>query len=58
VILGGGVAVCLFTFVGTSPGHLCDSIAFLFTVMSVRLVVQMMHLDCSILLWLTSYYCH
>ena len=31
VILGGGVAVCLvFTFVGTSRGHLCNSTAFLF----------------------------
>jgi len=29
VILGGGVAVCLLTFVGTSRGHLCDSTAFL-----------------------------
>jgi len=28
VILGGGVAVaCLFTFVGASRGHLCDSTA-------------------------------
>ena len=29
VILGGGVAVCLFTFVGALRGHLCDSTAFL-----------------------------
>jgi len=30
VILGEGVAGCLFTFVGASRGHLCDSIAFLY----------------------------
>ena len=30
VILGGGVAVCLFTFVGASRGHVCDSTALLF----------------------------
>ena len=29
MILGTGVAVFLFTFVGTSRGHLCDSTAFL-----------------------------
>jgi len=29
MILGGGVAVCLFTFVGASRGHLYDSTAFL-----------------------------
>jgi len=31
MILGGGVAVCLrlFTLVGTSRDHLCDSTAFL-----------------------------
>jgi len=29
VILGGGVAGCLFTFVGASRGHVCDSTAFL-----------------------------
>jgi len=29
MILGGGVAACLFTFVGASRGHLCDSTAFL-----------------------------
>jgi len=30
VILGGGVAICLFTFVSTSHAHLCDRPAFLF----------------------------
>jgi len=34
MILGGGVAICLrgclFTFVGASRGHACDSTAFLF----------------------------
>ena len=30
VILGGGVAGCLFTFVGASHSHVCDSTAFLF----------------------------
>jgi len=29
VILGGGVALWLFTFVGASRGHVCDSTAFL-----------------------------
>ena len=29
VILSGGVAVCIFTFVGASRGHLCDRSAFL-----------------------------
>ena len=36
MILGGGVAVCLFTFVGASRGHLCDSTAFLCTCVSVQ----------------------
>jgi len=35
VILGGGVAVCLFTFVSASRGHHCDSTAFLFFFSSV-----------------------
>jgi len=29
MILGRGVAGCLFTFIGASRGHFCDSIAFL-----------------------------
>jgi len=32
VILGGGVAVCLFTFVGASHGHVCDHTAFFFSI--------------------------
>jgi len=30
MILCGCVAVCLFTFVGASRGHLCDNTAFLY----------------------------
>jgi len=37
VILGGGVvAGCLFTFVVTSRGHLCDCTAFLLNKNSVE----------------------
>jgi len=37
VILGGCVAVCLFTFFGASRGHLCDSTACLFVFHAVSL---------------------